>query len=72
MQPPDPARVARHARWRKWFWVANYSLVPLVALQVVPAAVAVAYLVFLSVQALVESAAAVEQGAENRADPHDA
>lgn len=62
----DPRRDAERARLRKWFWRGNYVLVPLVALGIIPAEVALAYVTFLSVQALVESAAATEQGAESR------
>lgn len=62
----DPRDVARRARWRKWFWLANYALVPLVAARIVPPEWAIAYLTFLSVQALVEAASATEQGAESR------
>lgn len=62
----DPRVSASRARKRKWFWRLNYIMVPLVALKIIPAALAIAYITFLSIQALVEAAEGVEQGAESR------
>ena len=64
--PTDPRDSARRARRRKWFWRANYLLVIPIALKWIPAELAVAYLVAISIQANVEGAEGVEQGAESR------
>ena len=64
--PADPRHAAVKARRRKWFWRANYILVIPIALKWIPNELAVAYLVAISIQANVEGAEGVEQGAESR------
>jgi hypothetical protein len=67
----DPRATARRARYRKWFWVGNYPLlvglyVWAYGLTLDPVGIFVGYVALLSVQALVEGAAGVEQSAEGR------
>lgn len=62
----DPRDVAKHARYEKWWWVCNYLAVPAIVTGVIDSKLAIAYLAFLSIHALVLGASAKEQGAESR------